>query len=77
MLQMVSAQASMFVFFDGRGVPLQHHVRAFLSCLQANDVDRYHASNSGDDTSGGEQGLTEETPGILLGVRMKGNWAWL
>jgi ferric-chelate reductase len=45
-----------------------------LSCLQASDIDQYFTSTSGDDTTRKEWERTEETPGILLGVRVKGSW---
>jgi ferric-chelate reductase len=67
------------VFFDGRGVFESHPFSimgapAGLSCLQAGDVDQYYLPICTDDTKCGEQERTEDTPGILLGVRVKGNW---
>jgi hypothetical protein len=64
MPQMVSAQHVRLLRWAGgfRVTPHHYHVLAFLSCLNANDVDRYHASIFGDDTSGGEWGLIEKTP---------------
>jgi ferric-chelate reductase len=47
---------------------------AGLSSLQAGDIDQYYLLICADDTKCGEQERTEETPGILLGVRVKGNW---
>lgn len=68
------------VFFDGRGVFESHpfsimNASSGSSCLRASDLDLYGAPTSAYDKSSREWGGgMEETPGVVLGVRVRGDW---